>query len=79
MLHSLLLVGAVCFTPFPEVKAATNATFTTQQHAVKVTGNVVDAKGESIIGASVMVKNTTIGVITDLMVTLHYLYPRIPY
>ncbi|MCM0383938.1 TonB-dependent receptor [Bacteroides fragilis] len=66
MLHSLLLVGAVCFTPFPEVKAATNATFTTQQHAVKVTGNVVDAKGESIIGASVMVKNTTIGVITDL-------------
>ena len=32
----------------------------------KVTGKVVDASGEPIIGASVMVKGTSNGVVTDL-------------
>lgn len=37
-----------------------------QQKIKKVNGLVVDAKGEPIIGANIMVKGTTNGVITDL-------------
>lgn len=37
-----------------------------QQQSKKVSGMVVDEKGEPIIGASVMVKGTPIGTITDL-------------
>ena len=38
----------------------------TVQQAAKVKGTVVDAMGEPIIGANVVVKGTTNGVITDL-------------
>ena len=33
---------------------------------VKVTGNVADENGEALIGASVMVKGSTMGTITDI-------------
>jgi len=38
----------------------------TQQQATTVRGTVTDAKGESMIGVSVLIKGTTIGVITDM-------------
>ena len=38
----------------------------TQQRTRKVTGVVLDANGESIIGANVVVKGTNNGTITDL-------------
>ena len=37
-----------------------------QQSERKVTGTVVDATGQSIIGANVIIKGTTLGTITDL-------------
>ena len=36
-----------------------------QAQQVQITGSVLDQKGESIIGASVLVKGTTNGTITD--------------
>ncbi|GBU07772.1 SusC/RagA family TonB-linked outer membrane protein [Bacteroidales bacterium] len=38
----------------------------TQQDEGKITGKVVDEKGEAIIGASVLVKGTNIGTVTDM-------------
>lgn len=38
----------------------------TQQQNVKITGKVIDAMGEAIIGASLMEKGTTNGAITDI-------------
>lgn len=43
---------------------STGITQTQQQK--QITGNVVDSKGEAIIGASVIVKGATIGTVTDL-------------
>ena len=41
--------------------------FTTeQQQSREITGTVVDATGEAVIGASVMIKGTTTGTITDI-------------
>ena len=40
--------------------------FTSVQQAKKITGTVVDSKGEPIIGASVLVKGTSNGTITDV-------------
>lgn len=37
-----------------------------QQQSVKITGKVIDAMGEAIIGASLMEKGTTNGAITDI-------------
>lgn len=37
-----------------------------QSRAVSVTGRVTDAKGQPIIGASVIVRGTTLGVSTDV-------------
>mgnify|MGYP001287689012 FL=1 len=37
----------------------------------KVTGQVLDENGEPVIGASVVVKGTTIGTVTDFAVTSH--------
>lgn len=53
------------------VVAETNARLSQQQVAtkgktIKVTGTVLDAAGEAVIGANVVVEGTTIGVITDL-------------
>ncbi|MCC8095862.1 MAG: carboxypeptidase-like regulatory domain-containing protein [Tannerellaceae bacterium] len=37
-----------------------------QQSARKITGTITDNKGETIIGANIMVKGTTSGVISDI-------------
>lgn len=40
---------------------------TTQQNKIKITGVVTDSKGESIIGANVVVKGqSNVGAITDV-------------
>lgn len=39
--------------------------------AIQVKGTVLDASGMTVIGASVLEKGTTNGVITDMMVTLN--------
>ena len=36
------------------------------QNSVKITGKVVDVQGEPVIGATVMEKGTTNGIITDV-------------
>ena len=51
--------GMVCTTP---AVAATN----TQQQAIKVSGQVVDQDGEPLVGATVRVKGTNGGVVTDI-------------
>ena len=46
--------------------ASSSYEVTEQMQAVTITGLVVDAKGEPIIGASVVEKGTTNGGITDI-------------
>lgn len=52
--------------------ASANATFRTEkphlqttQQSFTVTGTIVDSAGEAIIGASILLKGTTIGVVSD--------------
>ena len=52
-------------TKLPIVKKDVAAFLNAQQQISKVTGKVVDTKGEPIIGANVVVKGTTNGTITD--------------
>ena len=66
-----ILTGAFCCTSLPmaalptSVEAASPIEFT--QQTMKVKGLVLDAAtGEPVIGANVIVKGTTNGVITDL-------------
>lgn len=42
---------------------------------VSVTGKIRDAKGNPIVGASILVQGTTIGVSSDAMVRLRFRYP----
>ena len=56
-LVSAVAASAVAFTSMPDVFA---------QGKITVTGVVIDELGEPMIGAGVLVKNTVIGVITDL-------------
>lgn len=66
-LSAILLAGMMCSAPFSEIKAeeARRADLE-QQQTVKVTGKVLDANGEPVIGASVTVKkNKSLGTITD--------------
>ena len=65
-------ISLLCFAPGSyaetvgiEENRATQIESITQQQ-VKVTGTVLDETGESIIGANVIVKGTTRGIITDL-------------
>lgn len=65
-----ILTGIFCCTSLPMAALptsveATSPTEITQQ-AMEVKGLVLDAMGEPIIGASVVVKGTTNGVVTDL-------------
>ena len=41
------------------------------EQAIQVKGQVVDTTGEPVIGANVVVKGTTTGVISDIEVILH--------
>ncbi len=65
-------VGVACAlvalgTAWPQAGATTSVSpGTLQQTQGQCQGVVVDAKGETIIGANVMVKGTTLGVATDL-------------
>lgn len=52
-------------TPPKEGHAPLSTLPSANQNAQTVKGTVVDANGEAIIGASVQVKGTTIGTITD--------------
>ena len=40
--------------------------FSTDQQSNKITGKVVDVKGDPIIGANILIKGTTMGTITDI-------------
>lgn len=61
--YALVALG----TAWPQAGATTSVSpGTLQQTQGQCQGVVVDAKGETIIGANVMVKGTTLGVATDL-------------
>ena len=65
-----ILTGVFCCTSLPIVALPTSVETTSPteitQQAMQVDGLVLDAMGEPIIGASVVVKGTTNGVVTDL-------------
>jgi TonB-dependent SusC/RagA subfamily outer membrane receptor len=67
ILFSMVMVSALWGGSPLEVHAADIHTMSSVQVATKqVIGKVVDSTGESVIGASVVVKGTTNGVITDI-------------
>lgn len=76
MLHAklskLLVGGAILLATGPTYAAgnnysdAVNSSLIVQQQGRIITGTVVDDKGETIIGANVMVKGTTNGSITNI-------------
>lgn len=43
-----------------------SSTMETQQSTVKIKGHITDVSGEPIIGANVLVKGSTIGMISDI-------------
>lgn len=53
-------------TPCSVIAAARVPSSQTTQQVKKITGKVVDSKGEPIIGASVLVKGTGTGTVTDI-------------
>lgn len=65
-----ILTGVFCCTSLPIAALPTSVETTSPteitQQAMQVNGLVLDAMGEPIIGASVVVKGTTNGVVTDL-------------
>lgn len=68
MKKRILFAAAFCLTAFSpayNVSAATEVTHEVKQ-AGTVRGKVVDNNGEPVIGANVMIKGTTNGVITDI-------------
>lgn len=82
---ALLSLGLVATTDAYAVKG--NQTYASgtmadvqsvMQTAKKLTGKVVDAKGESIIGATIKVKGTGQGLFLILMETLAYLLTQLP-
>ena len=69
MRKKIIAVAVLCmaaFYPAYQVHAAVEVVQGVQQNGKTVTGTVVDNNGEPIIGANVMVKGTTNGVITDI-------------
>ena len=70
MRHKILLALLLAGSTVPSwaevgVAASLSNTASVQQTGRKVTGKVLDEKGETIIGASVKVVGTTLGTITD--------------
>jgi len=67
----LLLAGILGMASIPSVASSTAANYLSsvayaiQQQAAECSGTIVDATGEPIIGASVVVQGTTNGTITD--------------
>lgn len=63
----LFLCGGICYS-YASAKESSElvALEVTQQQISTLRGIVVDAKGEPVIGASVVEKGTSNGVITDL-------------
>jgi TonB-linked SusC/RagA family outer membrane protein len=64
ILFSMLAMACMSGNPLTAVAESTNVQAVAQTSVIK--GQVVDANGEPIIGASVVVKGTTNGTITDL-------------
>ena len=62
----MLLTGSGWAATSPEVAESANAITAIAQQQKTIKGIVKDAAGEPIIGANVVVKGTTIGVITDI-------------
>lgn len=60
---AILLGGALIATP---AEAVAQTSSTAQPAAGSINGTVVDSEGEPVIGATVMVKGTTIGTATDI-------------
>lgn len=60
----LALFGMATPSPLKAVDGVANSQ--TTQQVKKITGKVVDTKGEAIIGASVLVKGTGTGTVTDI-------------
>lgn len=66
MLYIVLMLSNNFFSTAEAVDRNEVSEFTSVQQAKKITGTVVDSKGEPIIGASVLVKGTSNGTITDV-------------
>ena len=67
LLAGMMCIGLVsCPSLLSAKESASGAAQQVSQGEVTVTGTVTDEKGEPLIGASVFVKGTTTGVITDL-------------
>lgn len=64
VLPMILFCSALTFSPLGVAQA--HATTNVVQQAKTVKGTVVDETGEPVIGASVMVKGTSVGCATDL-------------
>ena len=64
----LILLGLLVLTPvtYAEGKGDANQTSMTQQDNITVKGKIVDENGEALIGATVIHKGTTNGIITDI-------------
>jgi len=60
------MIMSVCWTTWPQLLRAENATVQVVQQQGLQKGHVTDATGEAIIGANVMIKGTSIGTITDI-------------
>ena len=56
----LALVAGLTVCPIPAMASVT------QQQTIKVSGQVVDQEGEPLIGATIKVKGSSTGVVTDL-------------
>ena len=61
-----MMIASVFCTGIPQAVYADNWGVQTVMQAVTVKGTVVDASGEPVIGASVLMKGTTTGTITDI-------------
>jgi len=60
----LLLIGFTITAPASDTQKAHY--WETQQDGRKITGKVIDENGETLIGVSVMVKETNMGIVTDV-------------
>ena len=65
LISATLLLGLATLSPHPLWATAPDQT-TTQQKQHVITGTVIGADNEPIIGANVVVKNSTIGTVTDI-------------